>query len=540
MGINVWEQIETNNASGGLWQELSETLVKKPQVSKLNIWLVLDNRPGGYWHDLEDETILLKSKNGNDIWQETNDETLILRPSKDVWDLIKNTPETDEVGKGIWQDVNDETLILNKKKQAVWRISSQQQNITQEKPKKHLGWALKKLNTTKGENYYILKNIRLDKYLRINEQQVFLWDLMDGVHSIQDIAVAFFAKYQSLPIQNLLSFLGQLEENGFLSSTNMNIFDQTSDALGQRAFGFRLNQLLHRLRRSTLSFKDIDGIITKLYKNGLFLFFTWPVQIIMLIITIGGLISFFLVSQEINYSLIHNVHGNIPLGILGLYIAFIISIFLHELSHALTCKHFGREVHQAGIMLYLGLPAFFVDTTDIWMEKRKPRILVSLAGPYSGLFLAGLSSIILLISPNSTINVLLYQFAFSSLLLTLTNLNPLIMLDGYYILMDWMEMPMLRARAIHFATRKFWKKLVSRKRFSHEERILAVFGVLALTYTVIIIFSILKLYGNRLMILTTSFFGPTTGRLFFYIAWILVFIIILWPYIYKVLNKKTE
>ena len=143
MGINVWEQIETNNASGGLWQELSETLVKKPQVSKLNIWLVLDNRPGGYWHDLEDETILLKSKNGNDIWQETNDETLILRPSKDVWDLIKNTPETDEVGKGIWQDVNDETLILNKKKQAVWRLSSQQQNITQEKPKKHLGWALK-------------------------------------------------------------------------------------------------------------------------------------------------------------------------------------------------------------------------------------------------------------------------------------------------------------------------------------------------------------------------------------------------------------
>ena len=43
----------------------------------------------------------------------------------------------------------------------------------------------------------------------------------------------------------------------------------------------------------------------------------------------------------------------------------IISLTVHEASHALTCKHYGARVNSAGLMLYFGLPTAFVDTAVV-------------------------------------------------------------------------------------------------------------------------------------------------------------------------------
>src|SRR5204863_9222398 len=58
----------------------------------------------------------------------------------------------------------------------------------------------------------------------------------------------------------------------------------------------------------------------------------------------------------------------------------VVSILLHELGHALTCKAFGREIRRGGFMLFFGFPACFVDTSDIWLDPRRRRIAVSGAG----------------------------------------------------------------------------------------------------------------------------------------------------------------
>jgi putative peptide zinc metalloprotease protein len=47
-----------------------------------------------------------------------------------------------------------------------------------------------------------------------------------------------------------------------------------------------------------------------------------------------------------------------------------VSILLHELGHALACKAYGCEIRRGGFRLFFGFPAFFVDTTDIWLESR--------------------------------------------------------------------------------------------------------------------------------------------------------------------------
>ena len=141
----------------------------------------------------------------------------------------------------------------------------------------------------------------------------------------------------------------------------------------------------------------------------------------------------------------------------------------------------------------------FVDTTDIWMEPRRPRLAVTWAGPYSGFFLGGLASLALLVNLTGVWAGLAYQFATFCYAISILNLNPLLKLDGYYLLMDWLEMPKLRERAMAFTRKELWPKLRVREKFSREEKIFAVFGLLALVWTAFIIFSMLRLYGAVLL-----------------------------------------
>ena len=66
----------------------------------------------------------------------------------------------------------------------------------------------------------------------------------------------------------------------------------------------------------------------------------------------------------------------------------------HELGHALATKHAGREVPAAGLLVYFGIPSFFVDTADAWMAGRRARMLVAAAGPLSALMLAGVLQVV--------------------------------------------------------------------------------------------------------------------------------------------------
>ena len=54
---------------------------------------------------------------------------------------------------------------------------------------------------------------------------------------------------------------------------------------------------------------------------------------------------------------------------------------LHELGHAVVCRHFGGECHQIGPMLLVFTPALYCDTSDSWMlPNRFQRAAVGLAG----------------------------------------------------------------------------------------------------------------------------------------------------------------
>jgi putative peptide zinc metalloprotease protein len=162
--------------------------------------------------------------------------------------------------------------------------------------------------------------------------------------------------------------------------------------------------------------------------------------------------------------------------------------FFHECGHALTCKHYGRRVPKGGLMLYMGAPAFFVDTTDIWMAPKRARILVSLAGPFTTLLLGSLVAVVAGLLPSFAFNEVLFKAALIGYVGALMNVNPLLELDGYYALVDWLEIPMLRKRSLAFIRRELPAKLFKGWRtFSREQRIFAVFGVLAAVWTIFVL-----------------------------------------------------
>lgn len=481
---SIWAAIQTKNETGGIWQQVD---VGSTQKADFNLWMDLGERPGGMWGDIEKETLLIHQRRQTDIWSEVNDETLIIRPRSNLWRELKKTPPLSLADGGLWSQIGDETLVLAgpQSSAGVWQATTQAGDYTRRRPARRLGWALKPLQTAGGEDYYVLKNTRSGKYLRLNAGQVFLWNLMDGQHTVRDLAVAYYMEYKSLATKGIIDLLGRLEAHGFLVEERADLFGNTAQALGQNRWARLRDWLRRTFMQKTFSIQGIDNLISRLYKAGVFLIFSKPAQLLILLITLSGMAAFGYHAWMGNFSLMHGGSGGLVSGLAGLYLAQFAAIFLHESAHAFTCKHFGRQVRRAGFMIYLGMPAFFVDTSDIWMEPRRPRMLVSWAGPYCGFFLAGLSSLLIFAIPSPGAAGWLFQFAFICILISFTNLNPLLLWDGYYLLMDWLEMPMLRQRAFDFVRRDLWKKISAGESFGRDDKIFTVFGLLSLIWTVI-------------------------------------------------------
>lgn len=341
------------------------------------------------------------------------------------------------------------------------------------RPQAREGWALKHLIDDEGGEYFVLKSLNLPVYIRLTERDVFLWKLMDGQHTLRDILIAYLHTYQALGADRLIDLLNELVEKGFLLNA---IPKQTPAPHGALARSLAIaRKVLGAFIQAQFPVRGVDGMITRFYTHFAWRFYTLAGQIALAAIALAGLASFVLILMRGGQSLFE-VQGSVALGLVALALANTVSIFLHEMGHALTAKAYNRQVRRVGVMIYFGLPTFYVDTSDIWMEPKGPRIQTSLAGPYVSFLVGSVTSVAMLAIPSPLITGLLFKLAAWSYIDAFFNLNPLLELDGYFILMDWLEMPLLRKRSLEFVRRQLAGKLWRREAFSRDERLFALFG----------------------------------------------------------------
>ncbi len=374
------------------------------------------------------------------------------------------------------------------------------------------------------QTLYIVRSPR-GNYLRLTEAQHEVWRAMDGSRTVSELGLAAFRQRGLiLPIGELVA---GLKAEGLLFDQPTGVYRAINEALARgttSAWGRRLRRVL---TGATLALPGIDGFYDAAYRWGGRLLFTRVFALLAGLIAIIGLIAFGLAmsSGADTYEIIR-LNDSVTLGLAALWAVTLLSFVVHESAHALAVKHFGRTLTRGGVMLYYGLPAAFVDTSDIWRSPRRARIIVSAVGPAADLLVGSLAAIAAYLLPDTTIGSIAYKLAFTSFVSSVFNLNPLLELDGYYILVDLLRMPDLRRSALAYVRGPLWDKLGAHLRmrytrrmqrtgahppattlnldertlpFSREERIYAIYGAATALYTLLAIIGVLWFWQQQIL-----------------------------------------
>ncbi len=119
------------------------------------------------------------------------------------------------------------------------------------------------------------------------------------------------------------------------------------------------------------------------------------------------------------------------------------SIAIHELGHLAACQRWQCPHGPLGFGLYFFNPVFYVDVTAAWRLTRRQRAVVDLGGIYLQLLCVPLFWLGSLVTHDPT-----YLFAIVVTdLLILSNFEPMMKLDGYWLLSDLSGVPNLHTRA---------------------------------------------------------------------------------------------
>ena len=170
---------------------------------------------------------------------------------------------------------------------------------------------------------------------------------------------------------------------------------------------------------------------------------------------------------------------NLPL----LYAALVLVKLFHEMGHAFSCKHFGREagtggeVHQMGVTFLVFTPLPFVDASSAWALRDKwHRIVVGASGMLAELAIAAIAAILWVrTADGTTVHAIAYNVMFIASISSLAfNGNPFLRYDAYYILLDVLEIPNLESRSklyIRYLVKRYlWGMRQGRRPKPHQWR----------------------------------------------------------------------
>jgi CRP-like cAMP-binding protein len=329
--------------------------------------------------------------------------------------------------------------------------------------------------TRGGADYVVIHSPSTRAYARLDPREFQLLPLMDGQHSVKDLVIAYYQRHGLLALARVAGLVRLLRQQHFL-------IEACGDSYA--ALGTRLRGPGRLVRKAELTTRALDAVLANVYRQWGHFFFHRAWLLVGLALGLLGPLLVFVEMARGRYTL-YPLGGSGALTVVLLVAMALLVLAIHELGHGLAVKHAGRRVNEAGVRLYFGLPAAFVDTTDIWMAPPRQRLLTAFAGPWTGLVLGGVCALAAVLGETGPVGAFLFTAAFVFMVDNLFNFNPLLELDGYYMLIDFLDVPLLRARALAFVRRPLWGRLWQRQALNWEERFLAWFGLGSLAYGVI-------------------------------------------------------
>ena len=349
----------------------------------------------------------------------------------------------------------------------------------------------------RGETSFVVKDLAAGRYFRFGAAEVRVLRAFDGQRTPDEIAAALADEGMRISPQVVESFARTMSSAGFLEhALEERTTLQMERLRAERNVRRRPALFRGELLRMRWSFGDPDTMLTRTLPYVDWMFGrTFVLASVGLFLVYGALLGArwdeFGAALTSTYSLQTITISSIVV----FWLTAGLVILIHELGHAYACKHFGGEVRELGFMLLYFQPAFYCNVSDAWsFPQRRARLWVTAAGGWIQLVVASVAAIVWWAAAPDT---LIADVAVATMLVggattLLTNANPLLPLDGYFALTDWMEIPNLRLRA--FAHFRWWlQKHLLRldvpepAATPRERRVFMIYGALASVYTSLVL-----------------------------------------------------
>jgi hypothetical protein len=337
------------------------------------------------------------------------------------------------------------------------------------RPRVRSGYALKRLDADEGTRRWVLRDLSRDGYLRLSDNDAYLFELLDGTRSLVDLIGAAEQRFGETGPARLARLLADLGERGFLAGV------AGAQARAEAPTGFWRRLFTPREK----VFRGVGARFDSLYRHGAWVLFTRPALWLIGALCVTG-VGVFAALIALRYGTPFVVANKIGIGGLVFLLGRFAVVAVHETAHGLTMASFGRRVEKAGLKLIVILPYAYVDTSEAWFEPRRRRIAISAAGPVSDFSVGAIFALCCLALPAGTVRDIFFQLAFAGYVGAFFNLNPFIERDGYHMLVDWLREPGLRRRA----REQFARRLSGRGR-SDDSPVLARYSLWGLAWTVL-------------------------------------------------------
>lgn len=300
-----------------------------------------------------------------------------------------------------------------------------------------------------GVAYWVVKEPVGLKYYRLQTEQYEVLFLLNGKRSLEEIRDELLrilptVRLQLSDIQHLIT---DLHEKGLVHSNRMG---QGAALLKQKKDNFRKKvwQTLRSLLYLRLPGWDPERTLTFLDPLFGWLFKPWGLILMF---------SFCVASWVMLGTRFHEFTEQIPEfqqffgwpNMAYLWVTLACCKILHEFGHGLSCKVYGGECHEMGVMLLCFSPCLYCDVSDSWTLKNKwKRIMIGAAGMYIEAIISGVAIFLWAYTETGLMHHLCLNIFFvTSITTVIFNANPLMRFDGYYMLADFLEIPNLRPKA---------------------------------------------------------------------------------------------
>jgi len=377
-----------------------------------------------------------------------------------------------------------------------------------------------------GEGYWVVKEPVGLQYFRFHNEEYYILNMLDGHVSLQQIKDGFEQRFapQKITFGDLQQFIGMLHRSGLVISNSPG----QGKALRERGRVKKNKETMGKF--ANLFAIRYRGFDPERILNAILPWFGW-------MFTVPALIFFVLLLTAASLLLAsqyETVYSRLPTfqqffaADRWIILAGTMAIVkvIHEFGHGLSCKKFGGECHEIGFMLLVFTPCLYCNVSDSWMLPNKwKRVWIGAAGIYIEMILASIAAFVWWFTEQgTTINDLCLNMMFLNVVSTvMVNGNPLLRFDGYYILMDAMEIPNLRQKSTEVLKRQFQQTclglelqddpfLPTRGKF-----FFAMFTIASVIYRWVVVFSIcwfvikvLEPYGLQSvgrMVAVIGFFG---------------------------------